>query len=384
MGAKIVKLVILINDLSFFCSHRLPIAEASINKSFDIVVGYGELGGADPKILEKKGIKASFVPMKRGSINVLKDLQSLFYIWLFFKREKPDIVHLVTIKPYLYGGIIARLISVPALVSAVSGLGTLFIHQDIKSKILKFLLYPIYCLAFNHFNQVVILQNQEDADMLTKWGVLKYNKVRLVKGSGIKLENFNNIEDTSGIPVVCFAARLLIDKGVNEFVAAARLLNEKKIQARFFLAGDLDTQNPNGLNINDVNKIREEGFVEILGYQKDIPSLYSRSHIICLPSYREGLPKALMEAAAAGRAVVTTDVPGCRDAIIHNKTGLIVPVKDSKALAKAIQDLINNPERRKKMGIEGRKLARKEFAIENIVEAHLKIYKDLYRSWREL
>ena len=146
-------------------------------------------------------------------------------------------------------------------------------------------------------------------------------------------------------PIVCFASRLLIDKGVNEFVAAAKILKERKIEARFFLAGDLDTQNPSGLNTNDIKKIREEGSVEILGFQKDISSLYSKSHIICLPSYREGFPKALMEAAGASRAVVTTDVPGCRDVIIPNKTGLIVPVKDSEALANAIQDLINNPKK---------------------------------------
>ena len=140
MSAKIIKLVILINDLSFFCSHRLPIAEAAMDKSIDVVIGYGELGGADPQALEQKGLKVSFVPMKRGSINVLKDLQSLFYIWRFFKKEKPDIAHLVTIKPYLYGGLIARLTGIPALVTAISGLGALFIHKDLKSKILKFLL----------------------------------------------------------------------------------------------------------------------------------------------------------------------------------------------------------------------------------------------------
>ena len=131
--------------------------------------------------------------------------------------------------------------------------------------------------------------------------------------------------------------------------------------------------------MEDLKKIREEGCVEILGYQKDIPSLYSRSHIICLPSYREGLPKTLLEAAAASRAVVTTDVPGCRDAIIPNITGLLVPVRDSEALANAIQDLIKHPEKRKIMGKAGRELAKKEFAIENIVDAHLKIYKDLHR-----
>ena len=379
MSAKIIKLVILINDLSFFCSHRLPIAEAAMNKSIDVVIGYGELGGADPQLLEQKGLKVSFVPMKRGSMNVLKDLQSLFYIWRFFKKEKPDIAHLVTIKPYLYGGLIARLTGIPALVSAISGLGVLFIHKDLKSKILKFLLYPLYRLAFNHSNQVVIAQNQEDVKVLEGWGVLSSHKVQLLKGSGVQLEEFINLEDAPGIPVVCFASRLLLDKGVYDFVSAARLLKKRKIQARFFLAGDLDTQNPKGINMKDLKKIKEEGFVEILGYQKDIPSLYSRSHIICLPSYREGLPKALLEAAAASRAVVTTDVPGCRDAIIPNITGLLVPVRDSEALANAIQDLIKNPEKRKSMGKAGRELAKKEFAIENIVDAHLKIYKDLHK-----
>ncbi|MDC1236526.1 glycosyltransferase family 4 protein [Pelagibacteraceae bacterium] len=379
MSAKIIKLVILINDLSFFCSHRLPIAEAAMDKSIDVVIGYGELGGADPQALEQKGLKVSFVPMKRGSINVLKDLQSLFYIWRFFKKEKPDIAHLVTIKPYLYGGLIARLTGIPALVTAISGLGALFIHKDLKSKILKFLLYPLYRLAFNHSNQIVIVQNQEDAKVLRGWGVLNSNKVKLLKGSGVQLEKFINLEDTPGIPVVCFASRLLLDKGVYDFVSAARLLKKRKVQARFFLAGDLDTQNPKGINMEDLKKIREEGCVEILGYQKDIPSLYSRSHIICLPSYREGLPKTLLEAAAASRAVVTTDVPGCRDAIIPNITGLLVPVRDSEALANAIQDLIKHPEKRKIMGKAGRELAKKEFAIENIVDAHLKIYKDLHR-----
>ena len=379
MSAKIIKLVILINDLSFFCSHRLPIAEAAMDKSINVVIGYGELGGADPQLLEQKGLKVSFVPMKRGSINVFKDLQSLFYIWRFFKKEKPDIAHLVTIKPYLYGGLIARLTGIPALVSAISGLGVLFIHKDLKSKILKFLLYPLYRLAFNHSNQVVIAQNQEDVKVLEGWGVLSSHKVQLLKGSGVQLEEFINLEDAPGIPVVCFASRLLLDKGVYDFVSAARLLKKRKIQARFFLAGDLDTQNPKGINMKDLKKIKEEGFVEILGYQKDIPSLYSRSHIICLPSYREGLPKALLEAAAASRAVVTTDVPGCRDAIIPNITGLLVPVRDSEALANAIQDLIKNPEKRKIMGKAGRELAKKEFAIENIVDAHLKIYKDLHK-----
>ena len=380
MSLKISKLVILINNLSFFCSHRLPIVEAAKNKKFNIIIGYGERGDVNPSELEKKGFKVCFVPIKRGSINLFKDLQSMFYIWRFLKKEKPDIVHLVTIKPYLYGGVIARLTGVPSLVSAVSGLGTLFVHKNLKSKFLKFLLYPMYLLAFNHLNQIVVFQNKDDAKVLISWGVIKSHKVRFIKGSGVRLKNFTNLDDRKGMPTVCFAARLLVDKGVYEFVSAASLLKNRGVKARFFLAGDLDINNPTGLTNDDLKKIKEDGCVEILGFQKDIPSLYSQSHIICLPSYREGFPKSLMEAAAAARAVVTTDVPGCRDAIIPNKTGLIVPARNYVALADAIQVLIENPEKRRAMGNAGRKLAEKEFKIENIVEEHLKIYDYLNKS----
>lgn len=342
-----------------------------------MVIGYGELGGADPKSLENKGFKATYIPIQRGGINPFKDMKSLFYIWKFFKKEKPDIVHLVTIKPYLYGGIISRLIGIPCLVSAVTGLGSLFISNNLKSKIFRLFLFPIYKFAFNHFNQKIILQNKDDLNHLKKWGVLNLRNVKIIKGSGVNLEMFTNVTEQSGAPVVCFAARLLKDKGVLEFVAAARQLKEKNINARFLLAGNLDVNNPTSLSIDDLSNIKKDGYVEILGHVKDIPALYRRSHIICLPSYREGMPKSLLEAAAAGRAVVTTDVPGCRDAIIPNKTGLLVPVNDYRELARSIQWLIKNPHKRVAMGKAGRKFAEKEFPIEKIINAHLNIYQEL-------
>jgi len=375
------KFLILINDLSFFISHRLPIAEDLLKKGFDVVIGYGELGRGNPKLLEQIGFKVSFVPISRGSINILKDLKSLFYIWSFFKKEAPDICHLVTIKPYLYGGIISRLLDVPCLVSAVSGLGTIFISKDFKSKFLRLLLYPIFKLAFNHSNQKIILHNKEDEDLLVRWGVLNPANVEIIKGSGVKIEKFKKIDEPSGMPVVCFAGRLIRDKGVNEFIDAARMLVNQGIQAKFCIAGDLDLNNPTGLKIENLKKIKEEGIVEILGYQKDIPALFAKSHIVCLPSYREGLPKSLIEAAAASRVTVTTDVPGCRDAIIPNKTGLLVPVKDSKKLADALKWLIESPNNRIEMGKAGRQYAKKEFAIEKIVQNHLDIYQDLLNKF---
>ena len=199
MSFKNKKIVILVNDLNFFCSHRLPIAEAAKDLSFKIVIGYGEEGGADPILLNQKGFNTKYVPMKRGSKNLLKDLISFFKIIFFLKKEKPDLVHLVTIKPYLYGGIASRLVGVPSVVSAVSGLGTLFVHKNFKSKFLRFLTYPIYRLAFNHPNQIVIVQNRDDSNVLTKWNVLNYEKIRLIKGSGVQLKNFINLEEPAGI-----------------------------------------------------------------------------------------------------------------------------------------------------------------------------------------
>lgn len=355
----------------------MPIAESLISKGFEVIIGYGELGGVNPNFLERKGFKTDYVPMQRGGTNLLKDIKTFCYIWCFFKKVKPNIVHLVSIKPYLYGGIIARLAGIPSVVSAISGLGSLFIRKDIKSHILRFLLYPLYKFAFNHHNQCVIVQNKDDAKVLIRWGVLNRKKVRLIKGSGIQLNKFLKHEETKGELVVCFVARLIRDKGVYDFISAVRLLKERGVRAQFCLVGDLDTNNPTGLNLDDLNIIKKQGYVKILGYQKNITKVYSKSHIICLPSYREGFPKTLIEAAAASRAVVTTDVPGCRDAIIPNKTGLLVPLKNPQKLANALQWLIEHPKERIVMGKAGRKFAEKEFPIEKIVQSHLNIYQEL-------
>ncbi|WP_440633383.1 glycosyltransferase family 4 protein [Candidatus Pelagibacter sp. HIMB1485] len=371
------KLLILVNYLSFFLSHRVEIAEAALQEGFEVFIGYGELRGADPKLLQQMGFKLNLIPMHPGSINFFKDLKTLYHIWKYFNKVQPDIVHLVTVKPYLYGGIISRLLGVKNLVTAVSGLGTLFIDENIKTKFIRSILYPLYKYAFNHKNQKIIVQNKDDLNTLVSWGVLKSSNVKLIKGSGVRLQNFIDLEEPSGIITVTFAGRLLKDKGVYEFITAAKILKKRGINARFFLAGDLDKNNPSGIKNHDLLKIKKENYVEFIGYQKNISSLYKKSHIVCLPSYREGLPKTLIEASAAGRAIVTTDVPGCRDAIIPNTTGILVPPKDSSKLADAIQWLINNPQKRISMGKAGRKHAEKEFPLEMIVKKHIEIYNDL-------
>ena len=341
---------------------------------------YGSLGDRiqdEDSIVDEK-LTPHFVAMQRGGMNPIADLRSILELRKSFKNLQPSIVHLVTIKSYLYGGIAARLVGIPAVVSAVAGLGSMFVRHDLFSRLIRIVLYPFYRIAFGHRNQRVIVQNPEDGDRLVQWRVLRSDKVSLLRGSGVDLSNFTQFKEPAGLPVICFAARLLRDKGVFQFVEAARILKTRNVQARFLLAGDPDLKNPSSVTEQDLSVWREEDVVEILGYQRNIPALYAESNMVCFPSfYGEGLPKTLIEAAAAGRAVVTTDHPGCRDAIIPNETGLLVSVRDTESLADALQWLIEHPKERADMGRAGRALAEREFGIDKIVDAHLKIYQEL-------
>ena len=378
------RILFLVNDLSFFISHRLQIAESAIAFGYSVFVGYGDLGNCKISFLKNRNIKAINIPIDRSGMNPFKEIKSLFLIYKSYLKIKPDIVHLVTIKPYLYGAIIARMAGVKGVVSSVSGLGTLFIDKKLSIKLLRALLYPIYKYAFNHPNQMVIFQNKDDLNEFINKKILKLSKTTIINGSGVDLQKFARIAEPLGTPVVCFAARLIRDKGVFEYISAARLIKKRGIEAKFILAGDLDTKNLTGLNFREVQEIRNESSIEVLGYQNKISDLYLKSNIICLPSYREGLPKSLIEAAAASRAVVTTDVPGCRDAIIPIITGILVPVKYFDNLAEAIIWLIQNPSKRVKMGKAGRKLAEEKFQIKKVIENHLSIYSNMLEKAKSI
>ena len=292
---------------------------------------------------------------------------------------KPDIAHLITIKAYLYGGIVSRITKVPSLVTAVAGLGILFNQKKLKNIFFQILLYPLFKIAFNHRNQKIIFQNKGDIKILKNWIGIGAKKIELIHGSGVNLSEFKKIEETNNkIINICMASRLLHDKGVFDYISAARKIKEKGIKAIFYLAGDLDLQNSKSLSENDLYKIKIEKIVKYIGYQKDIAKLYAKSNIICLPSfYGEGLPKSLIEAAAASRAIVTTNVPGCRDAVISELSGLIIPPKNSKKLADAIEFLIKNPDIRISMGKAGRRLAEKKFSIQTVIKKHILIYDNL-------
>lgn len=370
----------IVNDDKYFLSHRLPIGLELLKRGFNVHVIVGACSNKDKLI--KLGFKPHLIQTSRKGKNPFKELAVLFQMTRILREIKPITVHLVNIKPYLYGGVAARLTGVPNVVSAVAGLGGLFIPKNKRAKALQILLKPLYKFAFNHPNQKVIFQNTYDRELLQTWIGLESSKSTLIKGSGADLNQYPfEPEPNNTPPVISLASRLLRDKGVIELVEAAKILKRDNIEVNIQIIGEPDPENSNTLTKEELKAWHDAGLINYLGYRTDIANLFSLSNIIALPSYYgEGLPKVLIEAAACGRAVITTDHPGCRDAIIKDKTGLLVPIKNSQALAKAIKELIQQPQRRSEMGKAGRELAEDQFAIEKIVKQHFSIYEELGAS----
>lgn len=370
------KICYVVNNPDFLISHRLEVCLKAQQVGYEVHVICPNMSSV--KKLKDLGFVVHLLLLGRNRKNPLADLKTILQLVSFFKIIKPDLVHLITIKPYLYGGVAARLAKVPAVVSAVAGLGIVFSSNSLKYRLLRLGLYPLFKAAFGHSNQAVIFQNLNDKSALVKWNVVSEEQVRIISGSGVDLSVYRMIDEPNDIPVVSFAARLLKDKGVVVFVEASKILKQRNIEARFWLIGEPDLGSVNSVSQLQLDSWQESGLVELFGFRKDIPDLLPQSNIVTLPSfYGEGLPKVLIEAAACGRAIITTDHPGCRDAIVPGISGVLIPIKNPEALANAVQDLIENTVKRKSMGKAGREFAEKTFLIEKVVGAHLVIYKEL-------
>jgi glycosyltransferase involved in cell wall biosynthesis len=366
-----------VNDAAFFLSHREPVAKAARDRGFLVVVATA--AGPAVHAVVDAGYEHREIRLTRSGRNPFAEALSVVSLIRLFRSVRPDIVHLVTIKPVLYGGIAARMVGVPSVVSAIPGLGTVFGSvSDSRMSMARFAAKLLYTLALGHRNQRVIFQNSNDRNVLTMMTRLRPDKAIMIPGSGVDLSEYKMADEAeTDVPVVVMAARLLRDKGVYEFTEAARILKQDDVRARFLLVGDPDHTNASSVNESQLEAWREEGIVEILGFRSDIASIFAMSHIVVLPSYGEGIPKVLVEAAACGRPVVTTDIPGCREAIAPDQSGLLVPPRDARALADAIKHLIENADLRRRMGRAGRRFAERHFAIEDVIAKHLSTYKAL-------
>jgi glycosyltransferase involved in cell wall biosynthesis len=370
------RLLFVVNVDWFFLSHRLNIAIAALNQGYQVHIATVLTNGLDE--LRHHGLIVHPLNVNRNSTSFVDAWIMMTQLWRIIKVVQPNLVHLVTIKPVLLGGLIARLAGVPAVVIAVSGLGFIFVDHGVRAVIRRFLVGVLYNLAIGHSNLKVIFQNPDDRTSLSRMMHLPDHKVEMIRGSGVDLIKYNYKPLPLGIPVVLMAARLLIDKGVREFIEAARLLKKQGDPARFCLVGSVDPDNPNSLTDDELRLLESEGIVELWGHRSDMPNVLASAHIVVLPSYYgEGLPKVLIEAAACGRAVVTTDHPGCRDAIDPGITGVLVPARNVFLLARAIKDLLDQPTLCMAMGKSGRALAEQAFDIEDVSASHLRIYQSL-------
>jgi len=374
-GAPAGRLLFVVNNPAFFMSHRLPVALAAQAAGWDVHVA--TMDGPAVADIVARGMRHHVIPLTRSGKQPLQELGSLLAMRRLFRRLRPDVVHLVTIKPVLYGGIAARLAGVPGMVAAISGLGFIFLSRGLKAGLVRGVVGVLYRLALGHRNSRVIFQNAADRDTLQRLGAVRAEQAVMIRGSGVDLAEWPAQPEPPKPVTALMVARLLRDKGVNEFVEAARLLRARGLDVRMRLAGGIDPGNPASATEADVRDWRESGAVEVLGERTDIAALNAACHIAVLPSYREGLPKSLLEAAACGRAVVTTDVPGCRDAITPDETGVLVPARDAVALADAIARLASDDALRQHMGRAGRELAEREFDVADVNRRHLEVYDAL-------
>lgn len=374
-----------INHAAFFVSHRLPLALSAREMGLDICLFTGKAGSlkmeqAAVAQLQEAGVQHRRAVFSSSGMNPIIELLGVLQLIWFTIKFKPDILHCASPKGVLYGGIAARLCGVKGLVIAISGMGYAYTEGS-ENGITRALVRKIYgalsIFIFNHPNSQVIVQNQDDHQNIVNTGLAQAQRVTLIPGSGVDLSLFEGCTATNKSNIVLLPARMLKDKGVEEFVKAAYRIKTKAPDWRFVLAGAAGYDNPSAIEVDKLQAWQAEGCVEWLGHVKDMTLLFREAAIVCLPSYREGMPKALLEAAAAGCAVITTDVTGCREAIEPGVTGDLVPVRDSDELENALLSLIEDDQRRLRYGINGQARSKVLFSVDSVVTQTLEIYRKL-------
>ena len=372
------RLLYLVNIPRFFVSHRLPLALAAREAGYDVHVATAAGDAENTARILQAGFPLHPLPLSQHGTNPRAESAAVLAIRRLYAHLQPDIAHHVTIKAILYGGLAVRQTNVPAVVNAVSGLGYVFTAQGNKAALLRGGVQLAYRAALSHPNSCTIFQNPDDQALFIRQRLVDTARTMVIKGSGVDMDVFQPQPEAAGEPVVLFSGRLLWQKGVGEFVEAARRLKGEGVAARFVIVGYAEPSSPAAAPPETLEQWQAEGVVEWWGRRDDMPQVYAQAHIVCLPSsYGEGVPKVLIEAAACGRPLVTTDTPGCREIARHEQNGLLVPVHDTDALCAALQRLIASPDLRAQMGNRGREIAEAEFSLAQVCEETLAIYARL-------
>lgn len=375
------RLLLFITEDWYYWSHRRCIAIAAKNAGYDVylITRVQKL----KKEIESDGINLIPLKLRRKEKNPFREIISFIQILKIYKDVKPSIVHHVALKPVIYGTIISKILQIDSVVNALAGLGHIFTSKKLKSKVIRFGLINVLRLLLKNRTYQMILQNPEDCGYLFESEIVKKDNICLIKGAGVDVNEFKFVEEKDVSINLMLAGRLLWKKGVKELIDAGKIIKKKYKNCKVIIVGEPDIENPGAIPINVLKGWEENG--DIIWYrgisQEKMPEMIALSNIIVLPTtYGEGIPKFLLEAASVGRAIIATDVPGCREIVIQNETGILVPVNDIDSICKAIEYLIENPEIRKKMGNNGRLLVRQEFSQSMVVEKTIMLYDRLLKE----
>lgn len=373
------KILFLVTEDWYFLSHRLPVARAARDAGMQVVVATNVTNHGD-KIRDEE-FYLSPIRFRRRSFNPLHEARTLIELFRLYRQEQPDLVHHVAIKPVLYGSFIAWLLGIPVTVNALAGLGFVFTSSTWRARLLRPFIGFGLRFFLNRVNGKVVVQNPDDLRALEKVAHVRHEQMKVIPGSGVDMDRFLTLPEPTSAPItVAMVARMLIDKGVLDLIEAAHLLRSQGLPLRVLLFGMPDPENPTSIPKAQLEAWTVEGIAEWRGFEEDVRLIWQEAHIAVLPSYREGLPKSLLEAAACGRPVIATDTPGCREVVRSNETGLLVPPKDSEALANAIARLAQDPELRTSMGRQGRVFVEESFSERLIVKQTMALYHDLLGS----
>lgn len=376
MQGLAVKIILFANTDWYLYNFRLSLARALQARGAEVVL-LSPPGEYTPR-LTAAGFRWLSFPLSRRGVNPFYELLTIWRLARLYRAERPQIIHHFTVKCVLYGSLAARLAGIRQVINAVTGLGYVFIGQSRGICLLRLLVKGLYRFALQGTR--VIFQNPDDRSLFLELGLAAEQQSALIEGSGVDTDHFRPLDEPQGEPLVVLPARLLWDKGVAEFVAAAKSLRQNGLAARFALVGDTYRDNPAAVPPEQLRAWQQEGWVEWWGWQEDMREAYRQAAIVCLPSYREGIPRALVEAGACGRAVVASDVPGCRAVVLPGENGLLAAVRDPAALAGALHRLLKEPELRRRMGKRGREIVEARFSASQVIAQTLQIYDQMAAS----
>lgn len=368
-------ILFLVTEDWYFQLHWIGLAQATRDAGFEVLLAMRVQEHGQQ--ISRQGFRLFPIGLLRRSLNPIREFLAVLELVRLYRSEKPDIVYHIAAKPILYGSLAAHLAGIRQVINVFAGLGYTYTSESLNARLLRLFLRVGLKAACTRPGTIAVFQNEEDRAQLAHDRIVEESRTRVIPGTGVDIDRFRPISDQFPEPIVLLACRMLWDKGVGEFVEAARLMKQLKANARFVLVGRCDHDNPASIGLRQLQKWQEEGVVEWWGHRDDMPTVFSKSAVVVLPSYREGLPVSLLEAAACGKPMVATDVPGCREVVRHRVNGLLVPPRNASALADAITMLLGDEELRVQLGRCGREIAVKEFSTAAVTAHTLALYREL-------